>query len=108
MTTFFFSLEGTLLGNPGVSAAAVRNMLLSLRAQGNRLVVVTGTPGRVPRWLETLVDMVWCKPLCTSHLAGKVVVVDDDIGYLMEAARLGVKTVAASQLGEWIAHEWWR
>lgn len=107
MTTFFFSLEGTLLGNPGVSNAAVQAMLRSLRAQGNRLIVVTGVPERVPGWLEKLVDMVWSKPLFTSHLAGKVVVVDDDIGYLTEATRLGVRTVAASQLSEWIAHEGW-
>lgn len=105
MTTFFFDLEGTLIRNPTVTDDDVCAMLRILRARGDRLIITTEASALVPRWLEDLVDMVWCKPLRTWHLAGKVVVVDDDIGYLTAAARLGVKTVAASQLGEWIAHE---
>lgn len=106
MTTFVFDVHGTLVGNRWVADEDIRKMLSALRSRGHHLIAWSSEPASVdPAQFAGLIDEVWSK--FGVSVDPSWVVFDDDLFFLRSMARCGAKVVAASQMGEWIAHENW-
>lgn len=104
---YVFDVHGTLVNNPTVSDEDIRKMLLVLRTAGHHLVIVSEDLQSVPEDLKALVDECRAKPISFADFDEDTVVFDDCTHILRCAAQLGVRTVAASQMGAWLENEAW-
>lgn len=103
MSIYIFDVHGTLVGNSEVSDEDTYQWLLRLRDAGHRIVLMTGLPDQVPERLRTAAHEVREKPVDFKQFDPGSFVFDDYEDLLDMATRMGMMSVPARRMGEFIA-----
>lgn len=101
MARYLFDIHKTLVSNPAATTDQTLGLVRLLVQQGHEVVIMTGDLWDLPDKVANLGLRIMEKPINFHRFKGETTAVDDCPHILRCAARAGMKTVHASELGDW-------